>query len=344
MTPCSHEDIAAFGDAVTDAATTIDRGDGPLSATGCSGALRTLADNVSRVLTGKPEVVELAVVTLAAGGHLLLEDVPGVGKTVLARAIARSIDGDFARVQGAPDLLPADVTGSSVYDQHHEQFRFVPGPVFANVVLVDELNRTTPRSQAALLEAMEERQVSVDGVTHPLPDPHFVVATQNPLEHVGTFPLPESQLDRFSVATSVGYPTRTQELEVVRAQVERHPLDTLEPVLTTAEVVAVRAAVRRVTVADEVIGYAVALVDATRAHPDVVIGASPRATIQLVRGAQALAALRGRGWVLPDDVKRLAPAVLSHRLVVRRSIDGDLPQQQAVVADLLRSVPVSAPV
>lgn len=305
-------------------------------------ALAALVANIERVVTGKRHVVELAVVTLAAGGHLLLEDVPGVGKTVLARSLARSIDGEFHRVQGAPDLLPADVTGSSVYDQHHERFRFVPGPVFANVVLVDELNRTTPRSQAALLEAMEEGQVSVDGHTHPLPNPHFVIATQNPLDHLGTFALPESQLDRFTIATSIGYPTRSQEAEVIRAQVRSHPLDTLEPVLTTAQVEALQRSVRDVTVSDEVITYAVRLVTATREHADVELGASPRAAIQLVHVAQAMAALRRRAFVLPDDVKELAPAVLAHRLGVRRGVGGGRPDGRAIVSELLRDVPVDA--
>ncbi len=323
-----------------------------------AGMLAAMVDNIGRVVTGKRAVVELAVVALASGGHLLVEDVPGVGKTVLARALARSIDGAFSRIQGAPDLLPADVTGSSVYDQRHEQFRFVPGPLFANVVLVDELNRTTPRSQAALLEAMEEAQVSVDGTSHRLPHPHFVIATQNPLEHVGTFPLPESQLDRFAMSTAIGYPTRDEEQAVIRAQVRRHPLDALQPVLTTEQIVGLRDAVREVPVADEVIAYAVALVDGTRAHPDVALGASPRAAIQLVHAAQALAALRGRDFVLPDDVKRLAPAVLAHRLVLQRGsngarrdagigtrpdgADGPLGDGARVVADLLHTVPVTA--
>ena len=315
-----------------------------LSAQQRAAMLGALVDNVARVITGKQQVVELAVVALASGGHLLLEDVPGVGKTVLARALARSVDGTFSRIQGAPDLLPADVTGSSVYDQRHERFRFVPGPLFANVVLVDELNRTTPRSQAALLEAMEESQVSVDGTSHRLPDAHFVIATQNPLEHVGTFPLPESQLDRFAVATAIGYPSRDQEREVIRAQVRRHPIETLRPVLTTEQVVALRDGVRQVTVADEVVGYAVDLVDATRSHPEVVLGASPRAAIQLVHAGQALAALHGRTFVLPDEIKQLAPAVLTHRLVIQRSTAGARPDRGAIVADLLRSVPVAAAV
>jgi MoxR-like ATPase len=307
-----------------------------------SAAMTALVDNVGRVITGKRQVVELAVVALAAGGHLLLEDVPGVGKTVLARALARSIDGRFARVQGAPDLLPTDVTGSSVYDQHQEDFRFVPGPIFANVVLVDELNRTTPRSQAALLEAMEEQQVSVDGRTHPLPRPHVVVATQNPLEHLGTFPLPESQLDRFTIATTVGYPDRADEAAVVRAQVRQHPLASLEPVLTTDQVAYLQHSVREITVSDQVVDYAVRLTEATRRHPQVELGASPRATVQLVHAGQALAALRGREFVLPDDLKALAPVCLPHRLVVGRGPAGDRPDPGAVVTDLLRTVEVPA--
>jgi len=308
---------------------------------GAAIGLRRLADNVEQVITGKRHVVELAVLALASGGHLLLEDVPGVGKTVLARSLARSIDGGFARVQGAPDLLPADVTGSSIYVQHLQEFEFVPGPLFANVVLVDELNRTTPRTQAALLEAMEEHQVTVDGITHDLPHPHFVVATQNPLEHVGTYPLPESQLDRFALATSVGYPTTTEESAVVRAQVLRHPLESLQPVLTVSDVARLQEQVRAVPVTDEIIAYAVRLVDGTRSHPGVELGASPRATIQLIHAAQARAAMEGRDYVLPDDVKALAPAVLAHRLIVGRGPGGDQPDKRAIVAQLLQAVPVS---
>lgn len=303
-------------------------------------ALQALVANVERVVTGKRRVVELAVIALASGGHLLVEDVPGVGKTILARSLARSIDARFARVQGAPDLLPGDVTGSTVFHQQRGEFEFVAGPLFANIVLFDELNRTTPRTQAALLEAMEEGQVTVDGVSHDLPRPHFVLATQNPVEHHGTFPLPESQLDRFAISTDVGYPTRNEEASVVRAQVLHHPIDDLEPVLTTDQVVGIQRAVRLVVVADEVIAYAVRLVDATRRHADVELGASPRASIQLVHAAQALAALRGRGHVLPDDIKELAPSVLGHRLVLRAGVGAELTDRAGLVSALLRSVPV----
>jgi MoxR-like ATPase len=302
---------------------------------------RRLVANVERAITGKREVVELAVVTLLAGGHLLLEDVPGVGKTLLARALARSLGGEAKRIQGAPDLLPADLTGSSVYRQDRGTFVFVPGPLFANVVLVDEANRTAPRTQAALLEAMEEGQVTVDGVTHRLPDPHFVIATQNPQEQHGTFPLPESQLDRFTAATGMGYPVPVAEAAIVRASVNGDPLDEVARVLDLPQLLATRGAVRAVAVSDETIAYAVRLVRATRAHPGVALGASPRAAVHLVAAGQARAALEGRDHVLPDDLKRLAVAVLAHRLTLARETSGELPDRRAVVADLLVRVPVA---
>jgi len=303
-------------------------------------AARALVANVERAVTGKREVVELAVVTLLAGGHLLLEDVPGVGKTLLAKALARSLGGQVTRIQGAPDLLPADLTGSSVY--RHDHFVFVPGPLFANVVLVDEANRTAPRTQAALLEAMEEGQVTVDGVTHRLPEPHFVIATQNPLEQQGTFPLPESQLDRFTAATGIGYPVPVAEAAIVRASVAGDPLDEVGTVLALDELVALRRAVRAVRVADDVIAYAVRLVGATRGHAAIAVGASPRAAVQLVAAGQARATLDGRDHVLPDDLKRLAVPVLAHRLGIQRDVAGGLPQRRALVAELLVRVPVAA--
>ena len=316
------------------------RGGGPGTATApaaqeATEALATLVAAVERVVTGKRQVVERCVTVFAAGGHVLLQDVPGVGKTVLARALARSVDARFQRVQGAPDLLPADITGSNVWDPGMRDFRFVPGPVFAQVVLVDELNRTTPRTQAALLEAMEEGQVTVDGTTHPLPRPHMVVATQNPAEHLGTFALPESQLDRFMVSTSLGYPSESDEATIVTDQMLAHPLDTVTPVLDVDAVLRLRAAVRRVHVADPVVRYGVALVRATRAG--TALGASPRASVQLLRLAQATALLRGRDHVLPDDCKLLAPDVLTHRVM---PADGRAASE--IVAEAVARVPVPA--
>jgi MoxR-like ATPase len=298
-------------------------------------AMRALVDAVERVVTGKRQVVERCVATFAAGGHVLLEDVPGVGKTVLARSLARAVDARFQRVQGAPDLLPADITGSNVWDPGARGFRFVPGPVFAQVVLVDELNRTTPRTQAALLEAMEEGQVTVDGTTHRLPAPHLVIATQNPAEHLGTFPLPESQLDRFTVATSLGYPSETDEAAIVEDQLLEHPLDRVGAVLSTEDVVALRDAVRHVHVAPAVVRYGVSLVRATRVGTS--LGASPRASVQLLRVAQATALLQGRDHVLPDDCKALARDVLTHRIV-----PADGRTQAAIVEEAVGRVPVPA--
>ncbi|MGH2636485.1 MAG: AAA family ATPase [Actinomycetota bacterium] len=303
-------------------------------------AMRRVADNVGRVIAGARDQVEAAVVCLFAEGNLLLEGVPGVGKTMLARSLAASIDGTFHRVQATPDLLPSDLTGVSIYDQSTGQFRFVPGPVFANVVLVDEINRTTPRTQSALLEPMEERQVTVENVTYPLPRPYLVVATENPVDQHGTYPLPEGQLDRFTMTVYVGYPDDVSSGEIVRRQLLRHPIDELAPVVAAAEVVDHQHAVRSVHVEDTVVDYVVALAKATRDHADILLGASPRAMVSLTRAAQGHAAMQGRAYVLPDDVKSIATSVLAHRLVPRSRGTVATGTARDVVRELLERVPV----
>jgi MoxR-like ATPase len=305
-----------------------------------SAALRRLVDNVERVIAGAHPVVEAAVACLFADGNLLLEGVPGVGKTMLARAIAGSIDGSFSRVQATPDLLPSDVTGISVYDQDAHAFRFVPGPIFANVVLVDEVNRTTPRTQSALLEAMEERQVTVEGVTHDLPRPYLLVATENPAEQHGTYPLPEGQLDRFTATVHVGYPGRDAAAAIVRRQMVRHAIEDIEPVVTAGEIVEHQRAVREIHVDDAIVEYVVAIVQGTRGHPEVTLGASPRSMLALTRVAQARAVAEGRSYVLPDDVKAFAPSVLAHRLVLGSHERTGTGRGIDVVRSVLDQVPV----
>ena len=276
-----------------------------------TGALRAA---LAGVILGKPEAIDQVLVALLAGHHLLLEDVPGVGKTTLAKALTRSFDGDFRRVQFTPDLLPADILGSSVLSTRDGSFSFKPGPVFTHVLLADEINRASPRTQSALLEAMSERQVSSDGQTRPLPQPFLVLATQNPVEFHGTYPLPEAQLDRFGVRVGLGYPAAADEVEVLFAQARTHPLASLTPVLTVAEVLALQEETRCVRVERSLAEYVVALADGTRRHPSVRLGASPRGSLMLFRAAQARALLEGRRYAVPEDVKAEAVPVLAHRL------------------------------
>jgi MoxR-like ATPase len=303
-------------------------------------AMRRVADNVEHVMAGARDQVEAAVVCLFAEGNLLLEGVPGVGKTMLARSLAASIAGTFHRIQATPDLLPSDLTGVSVYDQATAEFRFVPGPVFANVVLVDEINRTTPRTQSALLEPMEERQVTVENVTYPMPRPYLVVATENPVDQHGTYPLPEGQLDRFTMTVSVGYPDDVSAGEIVRRQLLRHPIEELDAVVSADEVVRYQRAVRSVHVEEPIVDYVVSLAKASRDHGDVLLGASPRAMVSLTRVAQAHAVMQGRAFALPDDVKAMASSVLAHRLVPRGRGTVASGTARDVVRELLERVPV----
>ena len=301
---------------------------------------QTLIGNIQQVLVGKAEVIELALVAILCEGHLLLEDVPGIGKTTLAKAIARSLACSFARIQFTPDLLPSDINGISYFNQASQQFEFRAGPILNQIVLTDEINRATPRTQSALLEAMQERTVTVDGVTHQTPRPFLVMATQNPIELEGTFPLPEAQVDRFLLRISLGYPTLEEEHEIVLRHKLADPLDKLEAVTSPDELLAGQQAVREIAVEESVRDYIIRVVQATRQHASVELGASPRGSLSLYRAAQALAAIRGRTFVLPDDVKYLAPAVLTHRLVISPQIRLRGRTPEAVLAEIIESVPV----
>lgn len=287
-----------------------------------------VADNVEQVIIGKRPEVERLLVAILCRGHVLVEDVPGVGKTTLAKGVARSLGCVFSRIQCTPDLLPSDITGVSIFNQQTSQFEYRPGPIVAQVVLADEINRATPKTQSALLEAMEERQVTVDGVTRPLPQPFIVLATQNPIEYEGTFPLPEAQLDRFLLRLRLGYPDPASELAMVESQRLGHPIERLTQVVSAADLVAAQAAVQEVYVDPLVRQYVLDLVTATRVHPDIYLGASPRGTLALMRTSQATAALAGRDYVVPDDVKAMSVAVLAHRIIVSpsariRHVEGD---------------------
>jgi MoxR-like ATPase len=305
-------------------------------------ALQKLSAHINGVFLGKPEVVELTLVCLLAEGHLLIEDVPGIGKTLLAKALARSLDCTFHRVQFTPDLLPSDLTGTSVYHQPSGEFIFRQGPIFANVILADEINRATPRTQSALLEAMAEQQVSADGKTMPLERPFMVIATQNPFEFEGTYPLPENQLDRFALRLRIGYPTRQFEKDILTQHRNGEPVEKLQPVVQRSEVLALQAAVREVRVDDSLSDYLLSLVDTTRERDDVYLGVGTRGALAFYRTAQALAFLKGRNYVTPDDVKRLAIPVLGHRIVSKtlRRGGGEQDAGDAIVKEILTQVPV----
>jgi MoxR-like ATPase len=301
---------------------------------------KKLIANVEKVIIGKRQQVILALVGWFCEGHLLLEDVPGVAKTMLARALARSVNGTFKRIQCTPDLLPTDVTGASVFNQQTTEFEFRPGPIFAQIVLADEINRATPRAQAALLEAMAERHVTVDGVTRPLAPPFLVIATQNPIDHEGTFPLPEAQLDRFLLKFTLGYPAPEDELQMLDRLQHGHPLEALQPVATIDELLECIRAVREIHVHEKIRRYILQIVQQTREHSDLALGASPRASLALFRTSQALAAIRGRNYVQPDDVKRVAAPALTHRLIVRPESRLRKVTAAAIVEEIVTHVPV----
>ena len=298
-------------------------------------SIQHLIDNLGRTIVGKQEAIRLVLVALFSGGHALLEDVPGVGKTLLAKSLARSIDGQFQRIQCTPDLLPADVTGTNIWNPRSGEFEFLPGPVFTNVLLTDEINRATPRTQSALLEVMEEQQVTIDGVSRLVPTPFFVIATQNPVEYQGTFPLPEAQMDRFALSFSLGYPSEIEELQMLERLQHNIKVETLQPCISLAEVQTLRQLCTQVQVEKSLQQYVLNVVRATRQHEDILLGVSPRGTVSMHRAVQALALLEGRDYAIPDDAKFLAPYVLSHRIIAAGGRKSKL-----IIEDLLRSIPI----
>lgn len=318
---------------------------GKLRAKDIAGQTQGIVEEVERVIIGKTETVTNAVLCLLCNGHLLIEDIPGVGKTTLAKALAKSIGGEFRRLQFTPDLLPSDITGSSVFNQQTTEFEFRPGPIFGNVVLVDEINRATPKTQSSLLEAMEERQVTTDGVSRELPKPFFVIATQNSIEMTGTFPLPEAQLDRFFMRLSLGYPSKANEALILNNQQSATPLDSVNKVLSLEALEAMQVAVREVFVHETVRDYIVEVVRATRDSNQLLMGSSPRGSLHLMRAAQAKAASQGFDFVRPDDVKAMAPAVLSHRVIARAELRmrGSGPEEaiEKILETVIAPVPVS---
>lgn len=301
-----------------------------------------IRQNIGEVVVGKLEVIDLLLTSLLGNGHVLLEDVPGTGKTLLAKSLAKSLGGEFKRIQFTPDLLPSDLSGINFYSQKTGEFEFRPGPVFTHVLLADEINRATPRTQSSLLECMEERQVTIDGVTHGLAAPFFVMATQNPIDQQGTFPLPEAQLDRFLMRIAMGYPSFDEGIMVLQRFQERQPLTDLQPVATAQEVAEVQRFTQTVRIQEDLLGYIVAITEATRKHPEVKLGASPRASGALLRASQGYALVQGRDYVTPDDIKAVAGPVLAHRLLMRHGLRGEDAQGIGVVHQVLREVEVPA--
>jgi len=302
--------------------------------------IQEIIENVEKVIVGKRQVIEYFLTAILSNGHILLEDIPGVGKTMLSRAMAISLGMSFKRIQCTPDLLPSDITGVSIFNQKTQEFEFKPGPVFANLVLADEINRATPRTQSSLLECMEERQVTVEGVSIKLPRPFIVMATQNPIEYEGVFPLPEAQLDRFLMKLSIGYPSYEDEMEIVKMQRLRHPIEELKPVASLEEVLSLQEKIKEVYVDETIIQYILDIVSATRKHSDIAVGSSLRGSLALYRTSQALAYIRGRDYVLPDDVKELAPLVLSHRIILKSESYLRGYTQRGVISSILASVEV----
>jgi MoxR-like ATPase len=299
-----------------------------------------IAQNVGQVIIGKRNEIRLAILGLLCKGHLLLEDIPGVGKTMMARALSKTVGLSFSRIQFTPDMLPSDVTGVSIFNQQTLQFEFRPGPIMSQIVLSDEINRATPKTQAALLEAMEEKQVTVDGVTYQMATPFMILATQNPIEYEGTFPLPEAQLDRFLMRIQMGYPTPAEELTILSAQQYQHPINNVQQAITVEDLIRAQTAVLQVYVADEIKQYIVSIINNTRTHPDIYLGSSPRGSLALFRTAQARAAMAGRDYVIPDDVKALAEVTLAHRIIVGPSARMKDISSRTIVQDILATTPV----
>jgi len=302
--------------------------------------IKKLLDNIEKVIVGKTESIKLCLAALVSKGHVLIEDVPGLGKTMLARSIAKSINADFKRLQFTPDLLPSDITGVSVYNQKTQEFEPRPGPIFANIILADEINRTTPRTQSGLLECMQEAKVTIDGKSYDLPEPFFVLATQNPIEFHGTYPLPEAQMDRFLMQINMGYPSAEDEVMIINKQMKSHPIESIEGVVGLEEVKGLQEKVTTVHLAPDIGKFIVSIVRQTRMHPDVLLGASPRGSLALMKTSRAIALIEGRDFVTPDDVKKMAKFTLVHRIVLKTEAQVEGKNKQQIIEEVLRSVTV----